>query len=203
MLTDDYRRVVCSLALKRQDSIQGAPQAIVHALWYVNNGRWPTDVTMCGQVESLDVTYLPQNRIVNCADCLKALKKERQFRSREGTSRYQERMREQRDQVETATAGYEGAPELGADMVWVPTEEIDRLLVNTMRMRAVSLRQEGNDDLAADMEITANRLEEHAQIPDDTSVPEAPPAALSENSYTGQERRHRPRMIEPTPGDEL
>ena len=52
------------------------------------------DKTMCGNVDVLDVVSM-QNRIVNCADCLRALKRERQRRSAEGTARYQERMRQE------------------------------------------------------------------------------------------------------------
>lgn len=193
MMNDDYRRVLCTKEDRGADGNRP-----VHALWFVEGGPWPTDKTMCGKFDDLDVTHLAKNRIVNCAECLAALKKERQRRSREGTARHHDRMREQRDQVEQATAGYERAPELGPDMAWVPTEEIDRILVSTMQMRAVSLRQEGNEDLAADLEIAAGRLAQHAQIEDADPMP----APVNQVRYIGTERRHRPRMVEPTIPDE-
>lgn len=195
MLRDEYKLVATIADAAREHSSQAAQQAIIHALW---KAGYP-DTTMCGQVEALNIATMAKNRIVNCPGCLAALKKVRQQRSRAGTAQYQERMREQRDQVEEATAGYERAPELGPDMAWVPTEEIDRILVSTMQMRAVSLRQEGNEDLAADLEIAAGRLAQHAQIED----ADPPPAPVNTVRYIGTERRHRPRMVEPTiPDDE-
>lgn len=198
MMTDDYKRVTTIAEAAHEHSSQAAQSAIVHAQW-INPIQYQT---MCG-MDTLNLATLSKNRVVSCAACNAALKKERQRRSRDGTARYQERLQAQRDQVEDATAGYEKAPEFGPDMVWVPSAEIDRLLVDTLRMRAVSLRIDGFPTLALELETVAQRLAEHEQIPDDTSVQQAPTDALSDDKYDGPERRMRPRLIDPTPGEEL
>jgi hypothetical protein len=134
-----------------------------------------------------------------------------------------------REEVEESMRqrGYEN---VGNDTVMVPVEEIDRLLVSTLSIRAEVLRRTrvGFESLAADMEILAGRIAEHAQIPDNTSVPKSGDDALSADSScpicadTGRafgnrctcpagqaiERRLRPRAINPTTdntteGDEL
>lgn len=216
MLNDDYKRVATIADAAAEHSSQAAPSATVHAQW-LKPAQGKAGQTLCG-IDSLNFATMSRHRIVSCAACQAELKKERQRRSREGTANYQARMSAQREQVESATAGYEKAESIGPDVVWVPTEEIDRLLVNTLKMRAESLRHEGAESLAADLEITAGRLAEHAQIPDNTSVPQASTDALSTHSEceicadTGRafgnrctcpagqalERRVRPRMIEPT-----
>jgi hypothetical protein len=220
MLNDDYKRVATIAEAAQENTSQAAPQAIVHAQW-LNPVQYQT---MCG-IDTLNLATMSKSRIVNCAACNAALKKERQRRSREGTANYQARMSAQREGIEATMTGYEPA---GADMVYVPTEEIDRILISTLGMRAAALRQEGFESLAADLEITAGRLAEHGQIPDDTSVPKSQDATLSANSEcpicadTGRafgnrctcpagqalERRMRPRAIIPTIdntiiGDEL
>jgi hypothetical protein len=205
MLNDDYRRVAIRDALAQENTSQAAPHALVHALWCGEAGRWPDDKTMCGQVDSLDVTNVGKYRIVSCADCLKALKRERQRRSAEGTIRHQERMREQRAEVQQAMqdAGYEAA---GPDMVYVPNEEIDRIVMKTLSMRSAALREQGFDDLADDIDIFVGRFSRHYdELPaDDTSMPKDQHDALTQNR---PERRLRPRLIHPTPptpeGDEL
>jgi hypothetical protein len=177
MLNDDYRRVAVSTDLAKENTSQAAPHAIVHALWYVNDGRWPTDTTMCGHVESLDVTHLPKHRIVSCPDCLKALKRERQRRSAEALSRQQER---RSDEIEAAVR---------------QARNPDADLVEYMQQRATELRDRGYDGIATDLEIVAGRLADHETIPHDTSVLQARDAALI---YTGPERRLRPRHINHT-----
>jgi hypothetical protein len=183
MLNDDYRRVAVSTELAKENTSQVAPRAIVHALWYVNDGRWPTDTTMCGQAESLDVTHLPKERIVSCSACLAKLKKERQRRSAEGTMRHQERRREE---IEAAVIEH-ASP--------------DAELVDYMQRRAAELRERGYDGIANDLEIVAGRLAEHESIPHDSSVCQVGVDALT---YIGPERRLRPRQINhTTEGDEL
>lgn len=184
MMIDEYSTVV-----NPHDS-----NGTVHALWKAG----APDVTMCGQVESLDVRHV-QNRSVNCVACQGALKKVRQQRSREGTARHQQRMREQagmREEVEQATAEY---PSAGNDIVYVPNEEIDRLLIGTLTVRAATLRANGFEALAADLEITAGRLEEHTKRNEN----DGPAAILNEVRYIGPERRMRPRHINPDPGQDL
>jgi hypothetical protein len=66
------------------------------------------DATICGKVEALDVTYVkpaaPGHRYaVTCDDCLKALKRERQRRSREGTARAAERRAQQVEEAPPLT----------------------------------------------------------------------------------------------------
>ena len=58
--------------------------ARIHALW---EGE---DKTMCGTLNVLDAESAKGNT-VNCGDCMKALKKERQKRSAEGVVRGQDR----------------------------------------------------------------------------------------------------------------
>lgn len=96
----------------------------------------------------------------------------------------------------------------------------DAELIIAMQMRAQLLRNGGHEQVAADLEIAAGRLAEHAHVPDNTSVPQADDAALSADSScpicadTGRtfgnrctcpvgqkqiaERRLRPRAINPT-----
>lgn len=184
MMIDEYSTVV-----NPHDS-----NGTVHALWKAG----APDVTMCGQVESLDVRYTP-NRSVSCVACQGALKKIRQQRSREGTARHQQRMREEagmREQAEEATAQY---PSAGNDIVYVPNEEIDRLLIGTLGVRAATLRANGFEDLAAQLEITAGMLEGHTT----SVVNDGPAAVLNEVRYIGPERRMRPRLINPDPGQDL
>lgn len=166
----------------------------VHALWKAG----APDVTMCGQVESLDVRYTP-NRSVSCVVCQGMLKKVRQQRSREGTARHQQRMREQagmREEVEEATAQY---PSAGNDIVYVPNDEIDRLLIGTLTVRAATLRANGFDRLASELESTAGLLTKHTERVNG----DGPAAIVNEVRYIGPERRMRPRLIHPDPGQDL
>lgn len=186
MLTNDYRRVVKRSEYDAEPNCQAAPNSRVHALWTGkgNEGReWPTDTTMCGQVESLDVINVGKTRVVTCGDCLKALKRERQARSAAGLIRSQERRSEAYAEAERQA----GNP--------------DADLIERMQQRAVELRDQGFEGIAADLEIVAGRLAEHALVPDDTSVRQACDPALI---YHGPERRLRPRQINhTTEGDEL
>lgn len=90
----------------------------------------------------------------------------------------------------------QGFEDIGNDMVLVPHSEIDRILVYTLKMRAESIREEGDNVLADDMDILAGRLAEHAQIPDDTIVAKPVTNTLT---HIGPERRLRPRLVHPTP----
>lgn len=185
MLTDDYRRVVKNSEYQAEPNCQAAPQSRVHALWIGKTGeglQWPTDTTMCGQVESLDVMNVGKTRVVTCGDCLKALKRERQARSAAGLLRQQERRH---------TAIQEAA-----DLVDNP----DADLIEMMQARAQALREEGYEGIATDLEIVAGRLSEHTMIPHDSSVLQARTSALI---YDGPERRCRPRHIIGTTEDEL
>lgn len=184
MLHEEYKTVV-----NPHDS-----NSTVHALWKAG----APDVTMCGQVESLDVRYV-ENRSVSCVACQGMLKKIRQQRSREGTARHQQRMREEaghREEVEEATAQY---PSAGNDIVYVPNDEIDRLLIGTLGVRAATLRANGHESMAAQLELTAGMLEGHAT----SVVNDGPAAILNEVRYIGPERRMRPRLINPDPGQDL
>jgi hypothetical protein len=176
MLNDDYRRVAASTEFEKEDRSQVAPRATVHALWRHADGRWPTDKTMCGKVESLDVVHLSKTRIVSCSECLKALKRERQRRSAEATARQQDRRAE--------------------DFADNP----DADLIERMQSRATSLRAEGYDGIATDLEIVAGRLADHALVPHDSSVLQAHVSVLM---YSGTERRCRPRQITGSTDDEL
>jgi hypothetical protein len=93
-LSDEYRVVAARADLLAKP--QNPPTGKVHALMR------DADATICGKVEALDVVYLKHDMpghsfIVTCPDCLKALKKERQRRSRDGTARYQQRQAEVRE----------------------------------------------------------------------------------------------------------
>jgi hypothetical protein len=185
MLTDDYRRVVKNSEYQAEPNCQAAPNSRVHALW---TGRtkeglvWPTDTTMCGQVESLDVINVGKSRVVTCGECLKALKRERQARSAAGLIRTQERR----------SAAIEDA-ERHAD-------NPDADLIERMQARATSLRAEGYEGIATDLEIVAGRLSDHALVPHDSSVLQARTSVLM---YSGPERRCRPRHITGSTDDEL
>lgn len=179
MLTDDYRRVATAEGAKMGD------RAIIHALWRRAENpvgiNWPTDTTMCGSVDSLDAHNMGKHAFVNCMKCLNALKRERQARSAKAmTSRIERR----RAEIEKA--------ERQAD-------HPDADLIERMQARAVTLRDEGYDGIAADLEIVAGRLAEHAQIPHDSSVQQPRDPALT---YNGPERRLRPRQINATSPDE-
>jgi hypothetical protein len=136
---------------------------------------------MCGKVESLDVVHLPKTRIVSCGECLKALKKERQRRSAEATARRKERV------------GLYEETDHHAD-------NPDADLIERMQARATSLRAEGYDGIATDLEIVAGRLADHALVPHDSSVLQAHVSVLM---YSGPERRCRPRQITGSTDDEL
>jgi hypothetical protein len=84
-LSDEYRCAV------KTGSVPFWPNASVHAV--MPNA----DATICGKVEALDVTYTKVRTNVTCPDCLKALKRERQRRSREGQARAAERRAQQAD----------------------------------------------------------------------------------------------------------
>lgn len=73
----------------------------------------------------------------------------------------------------------------------------DAELIIAMQMRAQLLRNGGHEQVAADLEIAAGRLSEHAQIPDNTSVPKSGDDAMIDHKpYVGPERRIRPRFIQ-------
>jgi hypothetical protein len=185
MLTDDYRRVVKSSEYHAEPNCQAAPNSRVHALWAGKTKEgleWPTDTTMCGEVESLDVINVGKQRVVTCGGCLKALKRERQARSAAGLVRSQER---RHAEIEEA-----------ANLVNNP----DADLIERMQARAASLREEGYEGIATDLEIVAGRLSEHVLVPHDSSVLQARTSALI---YDGPERRCRPRLVTPTTDDEL
>jgi hypothetical protein len=179
MLTDDYRRVAASTEFEKEDRSQVAPRAIVHALWRHADGRWPTDKTMCGKVESLDVVHLPKTRIVSCGECLKALKRERQRRSAEATARQQDHRSEEFEHH---------------------ADNPDADLIERMQARATSLRAEGYEGIATDLEIVAGRLSDHATVPHDSSVLQARVSVLT---YDGPDRRCRPRLVTGSTDDEL
>jgi hypothetical protein len=186
MLTDDYRRVVKTSEYNAEPNCQAAPNSRVHALWIGREPRegleWRTDVTMCGQVESLDVINVGKSRVVTCGDCLKALKRERQSRSAAGLVRAQERRNEKYVEADRHAANP------------------DADLIERMQARATSLRAEGYEGIATDLEIVAGRLADHATVPHDSSVLQARTSVLM---YDGPERRCRPRHITGTTEDEL
>lgn len=183
MLTDDYRRVVKNSEYQAEPNCQAAPNSRVHALWIGRAPKegleWPTDTTMCGQVESLDVINVGKSRVVSCGECLKALKRERQARSTAGVIRSQERRNEEAERH---------AANPDAD------------LIERMQARAASLRDEGYEGIATDLEIVAGRLSDHVLIPHDSSVLQARQSVLM---YAGPERRTRPRLITGSTDDEL
>jgi hypothetical protein len=90
MMTDDYKRVTTITEAASENSTQVAPAAIVHAQW-INPTYGSTGQTMCG-IDTLNLATMPKYRIVSCAGCNAALKKERQRRSHEGTANYQTRV---------------------------------------------------------------------------------------------------------------
>ena len=161
MLTDDYRRVVKNSEYQAEPNCQAAPNSRVHALWLGKVPRegleWPTDTTMCGQVESLDVINVGKSRVVTCGDCLKALKRERQSRSAAGLIRSQERRNEEAERH---------------------AENPDADLIERMQARAAALRDDGYEGIATDLEIVAGRLSDHALVPHDSSVLQARTSVL-------------------------
>lgn len=195
-----YKNVASKACVSREDATQVAQQAIIHV------ARVGAQTTLCGTLKAADAVDVSRKRVISCMTCRTRLNLEVQAR------------------VSAQQAGYE---HVGNDTVMVPVEEIDRLLVKTLSMRAAWLRCEGFDSLAADLEIAAGRLAEHTPISDNTSVPQAPGDALSADSEcpicadTGRaygnyctckagqaqrpERRLRPRAITPTTteGDDL
>lgn len=89
MLNDDYKRVASSAEAAHENSSQAAKSATVHGQW-LNPAYGNTGASMCG-IDTLDLSTLMKHRVVSCAACLAALRKERQRRSREGTANYQAR----------------------------------------------------------------------------------------------------------------
>lgn len=176
MLNDDYRRVAERAAYAAENTSQVPNRAIVHALWIEGS----PDKTMCGKLESLDVEYLPKNRIVSCPDCLAALKRERQRRSHEATARKQKRRYELQDAAEERTEEpFDVALQLG---------QADPELVTIMRQRAQIAIDFGNRDLAKALLVAADVLHVHAtgeQISHNTSVPEAGDDDLTPPKHEG------------------
>jgi len=151
-LSDSHRVVAVRDALAAENSSQAAPRALVHALWTLDD-HWPRDRTMCGEVESLDTVEVSKMRVVSCGACRAALKRERQRRS--ASELTEQRARPAGDYVETwNNRGYVD----------------DEQLVGMLQRRAVKARDQGFEELAAELEVCAGRLAEHAQLPDDTSV---------------------------------
>lgn len=119
-LSQEYRPVATS-----HGAAMGS-HAIIHALLGTE------DKTMCGSVDALDVVTM-WNRVVNCGNCLVALKRERQRRSAEGTVRYQERMRRERQVAEHE-----------ADMVRVERQSLAESLADALY--EIGYRHKGEHD---------------------------------------------------------
>ena len=91
-LSDEYR-----VAVARADLLAPTtpnPTGKVHAVMQ------HADTTICGKIDALDVVYVKplapgHSYVVTCGECLAALKRERQRRSREGTARAAERRAQQ------------------------------------------------------------------------------------------------------------
>jgi len=75
------------LYLSFDTMIDPAKPHLVHAAWLKQ------DTTMCGELDGLDWLKQPK-RHASCVKCLKAIKFERQQRSRDGNARFQARRQE-------------------------------------------------------------------------------------------------------------
>lgn len=83
------RNINIPLSQSFETMFSAALPMMVHAAWNEE------DTTMCGKLDNLDWTKAPQRR-VSCLECLKQIKRERQFRSRAGQARAAERNAEER-----------------------------------------------------------------------------------------------------------